>query len=167
MGRQTTIQLFKNIRLLVEQSKKELFTVANTTLTETYFHVGRLIVEYEQHGSNRASYAKETLLKLSQKLSAALGKGFSVDNLENMRKFYLAYKDEYNKHLVSFQKSETLSRKLPSPKKSEPLARKSDTIQKSETLSRKLNISPYKLSWSHYLFLLNIDNLVIKKKTIF
>jgi predicted nuclease of restriction endonuclease-like (RecB) superfamily len=158
MSRQTTTQLFKNIRLLVEQSKKELFTVANTTLTETYFHVGRLIVEYEQHGSNRAGYAKETLLKLSQKLSASSGKGFSVDNLENMRKFYLAYKNEYNKHLASFQKSETLSRKLPSSKKSEPVARKSAVLQKSEPVARKLSLSPFKLSWTHYLLLLKIEN---------
>ena len=112
MSKITTIQLFKNIKTLVEQSKQELYVIANTTLTETYFHIGRLIVEYEQQGSNRAAYAKERLINLSAKLSVALGKGFSVDNLENMRKFYVLYKDEYLKHINKNQISETLSRKF-------------------------------------------------------
>ena len=150
MSKITTIQLFKNIKTLVEQSKQELYVIANTTLTETYFHIGRLIVDYEQQGSNRAAYAKETLINLSAKLSAALGKGFSVDNLENMRKFYLLYKDEYLKHINKNQKSETVSRKL-------------KTALKSETVSRKLSLSPFKLSWSHYIFLTNIENLLERK----
>ena len=82
----TTIQLFKNIKTLVEQSKQELYAIVNTTLTETYFHAGRLIVEYEQQGSNRATYAKETLINLSAKLTSVLGKGFSVDNKRALKK---------------------------------------------------------------------------------
>jgi predicted nuclease of restriction endonuclease-like (RecB) superfamily len=137
MTKQTTIQLFKNIKLLVEQSRKQLYSIANTTLTETYFHIGRLIVEYEQQGSNRAAYAKETLINLSIKLSNQLGKGFSVDNLENMRRFYVVYKDDYAKHI--------------------------GRNRKSETVSRKLELSPFGLSWSHYVFLLNIENNLERK----
>ncbi|MGG9962024.1 PDDEXK nuclease domain-containing protein [Ferruginibacter sp. SUN106] len=137
MSKVTTAQLFKNIKTLVEQSKRELYVIANTTLTETYFHIGRLIVEYEQQGNNRAEYAKETLINLSAKLTAALGKGFSVDNLENMRKFYVVYKDDYLKHIGK--------------------------NQKSETVSRKLSLSPFKLSWSHYIFLSNIENTIERK----
>jgi predicted nuclease of restriction endonuclease-like (RecB) superfamily len=163
MGKITTIQLFKNIKTLVEQSKRELYVIANTTLTETYFHVGRLIVEHEQQGSNRAGYAKETLINLSTKLTTALGKGFSVDNLENMRKFYVVYKDDYLKHISKNQKSETLSRKLKKGAKSETASQKSEAIVKSETLSRKLSLSPFKLTWSHYIFLTNIDIIVERK----
>lgn len=150
MSKITTIQLFKNIHSLVQQSRQELAAVINTTLTETYFHIGRLIVEFEQQGSSRAGYAKETLIKLSEKLSAKLGRGFSVDNLENMRNFYLAYKEDYFKHL---QKN----------KISGPLARKLKPNQKSETLSRKLALSPFSLSWSHYIFLMNVENTQERK----
>jgi predicted nuclease of restriction endonuclease-like (RecB) superfamily len=163
MSKITTIQLFKNIKTLVEQSKQELYVIANTTLTETYFHIGRLIVEYEQQGSNRAAYAKETLINLSAKLSTSLGKGFSVDNLENMRKFYVVYKDDYLKHINKNRKSETVSRKLNSILKSEPLVRKSLSTQKSETVSRKLSLSPFKLPWSHYIFLSNLENAIERK----
>ncbi len=150
MTKITTIQLFKNIQKLVQQSRQELYVVANTTLTETYFHVGKSIVEYEQQGSSKAVYAKETLLNLSAKLTNTLGKGFSVDNLENMRKFYVLYKEAYLKHITRNTKSETVSRK-------------SSSIVKSETLSRKLSLSPFKLSWSHYIFLCNIENALERK----
>lgn len=159
MSRPTTIQLFNNIRTLVEQSQRELYTVASITLTETYYHAGRLIVEYEQQGSSRAGYAKKTLELLSKKLINSVGKGFSVDNLENMRRFYLAYKDRYQAHVSSFRKSETVSRKLNSIPQTETHSRKSAPPGISGTVSRKSGISPFSLSWSHYLFLLTIENI--------
>lgn len=162
MGKITTIQLFKSIQTLVEKSKQELYVIANTTLTETYFHIGRLIVEHEQQGSTRAGYAKETLINLSAKLTPVLGKGFSVDNLENMRKFYVVYKDNYVKHISKNQKSEPLARKLKSTQKSGIVSRKS-SIQKSEPLARKLGLSPFKLSWTHYVMLLKIEDTIERK----
>lgn len=158
MSKPTTIQLFKNIKALIEQSRREMYHVANITLVETYFHVGRLIVEHEQQGSSRAGYAKETLKKLSGKLTDALGKGFSVDNLENMRKFYIVYKDGYNRFVLKNEKSEPLVRKLKTSKKSDTLSRKLEAIQKSEPLVRKLELSPFKLSWVHYLLLMRIED---------
>ncbi|MEO6722520.1 MAG: PDDEXK nuclease domain-containing protein, partial [Ferruginibacter sp.] len=163
MSKITTIQLFKNIRTLVEQSRQELYAVVNTTITETYFHIGRLIVEYEQQGSNRAAYAKETLIKLSAKLTPVLGKGFSVDNLENMRKLYVVYKDDYLKHTSKNKKSETLSRKLGNTSKPAIVTATFSKKQKSETLSRKLSLSPFKLSWSHYILLTNIEDPIERK----
>lgn len=163
MAKTTPIQLFKNIHALVEQSRKELYTVVNTTLTETYLHVGRLIIEYEQAGKSRAAYAKETLAILSSKLTASFGKGFSVDNLENMRKFYSVYKEDYFKHLNQIKNSEPLVRKF---KKSETVARKSVTKSEasiSEPVARKLGLSPFKLSWTHYVMLLKIENPIERK----
>ena len=57
----------------------------------TYYEIGRTIVENEQHGEVRVRYGKSVLKELPQRLNAKFGKGFSVDNLENMRKFYLTY----------------------------------------------------------------------------
>ncbi|MCX6316345.1 MAG: PDDEXK nuclease domain-containing protein [Bacteroidetes bacterium] len=157
MSRQSAIQLFQNIRSLITQSKRDLYSIANITLTETYFHIGRLIVEHEQQGQRRAAYAKKTITQLSEKLTKSVGKGFSTDNLENMRKFYLAYKDRYNE----FHQSLRVPRALKG--KSETVSRKLQTIQKSETVSRKLNISPFELSWSHYLFLITIEGIHERK----
>jgi predicted nuclease of restriction endonuclease-like (RecB) superfamily len=131
--------LFKNIKSLVEASRQQLLQTINLRIVETYFNIGKLIVEYEQQGKRRAAYAAGTLKNLSLKLTKEFGKGFSVDNLENMRKFYIMYK-----------KSETPSRKSISKPAS----------KKSETLSRK---SGFKLSWSHYLLLLRIENEAERK----
>ncbi len=134
--------LFKNIKALVEASRQQLLQTINVRIVETYFHVGKLIIEFEQQGKARAAYASNTLKTLSLKLTNEFGKGFSVDNLENMRKFYFAYKI-----------SETVSRKSVSASPS----------QKSETLSRKSSMPVFKLSWSHYLLLLRIENKAERK----
>ena len=72
-------------------------------MTVTYWSIGRRIIEYEQEGSDRAEYGKSLLVNLSNDLTSSCGKGFSVDNLESMRLFSLAF----NKRIIS----ETLSRK--------------------------------------------------------
>lgn len=163
MGKITTIQLFKSIQTLVVQSRQELYVIANITLTETYFHIGRLIVDHEQQGSSRAGYAKETLINLSTKLTPVLGKGFSVDNLENMRKFYLVYKDDYVKHISKNQKSAPLARKLKSTQKSETVSQKSSSIPISEPVARKLVTFPFRLSWTHYVMILKIEDPIERK----
>ena len=138
----TSQTLFKNIKSLVEASRQEVLQTINLRIVETYFNIGKLIIEYEQQGKPRAAYAATTLKTLSSKLIKEFGKGFSVDNLENMRKFYITYK-----------KSETPSRKFTSKSSS----------QKSETLSRKSLIPVFKLSWSHYVLLLRIENEAERK----
>lgn len=57
----------------------------------TYFQIGRMIVEEEQKGKERAEYADKTLKQLSRDLNKEFGRGYSVDNLERCRKFYFTY----------------------------------------------------------------------------
>ena len=61
-------------------------------MTATYWEIGRRIVESEQEGKRRAGYGEELLKKLSADLTGRFGRGFSPDNLENMRRFYMTYK---------------------------------------------------------------------------
>lgn len=56
-----------------------------------YWNNGRLIVEYEQNGSDRAKYGDKTLLRLSKKLTERMGRGFSRSNLQYMRLLYLRH----------------------------------------------------------------------------
>lgn len=101
----------------------------------TNYTLGRWIVEEQQNGANRAKYGQKVIQRLSTSLTKQFGRGYSVDNLENMRKFYIAYRDRI---------SETLFRKF--------------AMEKSETLSRILEESPFQLSFSHYLILSRIDD---------
>lgn len=56
--------------------------------------VGRMIVVYEQDGKDRAKYGAQTLKKLSARLKTELGRGYSVTNLQYMRRFYLMYRKQ-------------------------------------------------------------------------
>jgi predicted nuclease of restriction endonuclease-like (RecB) superfamily len=60
-------------------------------MVQTYFNIGKSIVEEEQNGNERAAYGKYLISELSKKLSEEFGKGFSKRNLEQMRQFYITY----------------------------------------------------------------------------
>jgi len=63
----------------------------NTVLLDTYWNIGRYIVEFEQAGQERAEYGSHLLSQLSKDLKLLHGKGFSRRNVLDMRRFYLAY----------------------------------------------------------------------------
>lgn len=57
----------------------------------SYYEAGRMIIEEEQDGKERAAYGKYILKELSKRLTQKFGRGYSYDNLKLMRKFYLVY----------------------------------------------------------------------------
>lgn len=83
--------IFLDIKNIIEVSKKKIVSSINSTITTTYFLIGKRIVEEEQGGVERAEYGKNLIKNLSKKLTENYGKGFSERNLEQMRKFYLTY----------------------------------------------------------------------------
>lgn len=97
----TNNNLITDIKQLLQNARNSIYQTINSTMTQTYWEIGRRIVEEEQGGVARAEYGKGLIKQLSDELTKEFGKGFSVDNLENMRKFYIA-----------FSKSETPSRKF-------------------------------------------------------
>ena len=85
------LDFFKSICELIQQARRSLEKNINTTMTVTYFEIGRRIIEKEQHGEKRAQYGKRILQGLSDYLTANLGKGFSIENLKLMRRFFVIY----------------------------------------------------------------------------
>lgn len=83
--------LIFNIEQTVTKAKEKLSTSVNNTITETYWQIGKYIVETEQDGKIKAAYGKKLLTTLSHELTLRLGKGYSRPNHNNMRKFYLKY----------------------------------------------------------------------------
>ena len=83
--------LIKQISTLITDAKRHVATAINETLIETYWNIGKHIVEFEQKGSARAKYGDQLLINLSKDLTVALGKGFSKSNLFNMRLFYTRF----------------------------------------------------------------------------
>jgi predicted nuclease of restriction endonuclease-like (RecB) superfamily len=135
----TDTEIYRKIVELLKEARKSVVRTINKTMVLTYFEIGRIIVEEEQKGKIRAEYGKELLKGLSDKLTAEFGKGFSITNLKQMRQFYLTYSI-----------SDTVLEKIENSKKQQL---PSVSFEKSQTLSDEFN-----LSWSHYLFLMRIDN---------
>ena len=83
--------LVEQIGLLLTEGRKRAVSSVNTIMTETYWNIGKYIVEFEQNGQTKVAYGTSKLTRLSQLLTARFGRGFSRPNLVNMRKFYLTY----------------------------------------------------------------------------
>jgi predicted nuclease of restriction endonuclease-like (RecB) superfamily len=83
--------LLGNIGSLLEQARKKVYSHINQTLVQTYWKIGRNIVEFEQKGKERAEYGSKLLAVLSKDLTSKHGRGFSERNLEQMRKFFLLF----------------------------------------------------------------------------
>lgn len=140
--------LFQKVRGLIVSARQSAARNINTLQVWTNFQIGRLIVEHEQSGVLRAEYGGQILRKLSISLTKEFGRGFSEDNLSNMRRFYVEYQDRVQAI------SEKPSRKL-------PVSLKIPDISPSVDLSSKQRLSLknlFSLSWSHYVFLCRIED---------
>lgn len=122
---------YNKIANLLKEARKSVAQTINKTMVYTYWEIGRMIVEEEQNGKERAEYGKQILKELSKRLSIEFGKGFSVTNLQQMKNFYNVY-----------GKQQTVS------------AKSENSIVPNDNLQ---------LSWSHYLFLMRIDNIHERK----
>ncbi|MDQ7002994.1 MAG: PDDEXK nuclease domain-containing protein [Ghiorsea sp.] len=92
--------LIKEIKDIIIQARAKAVSTVNTAMVEAYWQMGKRIVEEEQQGEQRASYGEAVIKQLSKALVLEFGKGFSVANLKNFRKFYQTFPD--------FEKSYTL-----------------------------------------------------------
>ena len=88
------LALFASISHVLQQARAQVRQTVNTTMVQTYWQVGRLIVEDEQHGNKRADYGKRVLPELAVRLTAEFGDGFKLANLRNFRQFYLTFTEE-------------------------------------------------------------------------
>ena len=122
----------KNVSGVLEKAKQNAKTAVNLSMVYAYYEIGRMIVEEEQHGENRAAYGKQLLKELSAYLTGAFGKGYSAENLKLMRRFYNVYSNDQIGETVFTQ-----FKNLP-----------------AVSTGRK-----FYLSWSHYLKLMRIDNV--------
>ncbi|WP_439291136.1 PDDEXK nuclease domain-containing protein [Lonepinella koalarum] len=88
---QTNNTLFSQIAEIIHQARNQVRQTVNVAMVQSYWEIGRLIVENEQQGNQRADYGKYVLQDLSKRLTEMFGKGFGVSNLRNMRQFFLAF----------------------------------------------------------------------------
>ena len=125
------IDFYNRVSNLLKEARESVVRTVNNTMVFTYLEIGRMIVNEEQNGKQRAEYGKQIIKELSSRLSTEFGKGFSVTNLQQMKNLYNIY-----------GKQQTVS------------------VKSEDGIVQNNN---FQLSWSHYLFLMRIDNIDERK----
>jgi predicted nuclease of restriction endonuclease-like (RecB) superfamily len=138
--------LFAEIRGLILSARNTVARGINLVQVHTNFEIGRHIIEHEQQGKGRAAYGQEVIGQLGERLTEEFGRGFSKRNLELMRQFFVVYSGR-RRHIA-----QSLTAQLPSTRKTQsPIAQ----LQPDKSAL----VSPFTLSWTHYVFLLGVKNL--------
>jgi predicted nuclease of restriction endonuclease-like (RecB) superfamily len=83
--------LYDRVRGILSAAREHAWQAINSTMVDAYWEVGRVIVEREQAGRDRADYGKRVVDRLSQRLREDFGKGYDRSNLFHMRAFFLTY----------------------------------------------------------------------------
>jgi predicted nuclease of restriction endonuclease-like (RecB) superfamily len=86
-------QFFADIHELLHRGRDTAYRSVNSIMVQTYWQIGKRIVEQEQQGKARANYGEQLIIQLSRYLTDNLGKGFSIANLRNIRQLYLIFPD--------------------------------------------------------------------------
>jgi len=126
--------LIEQIGDLLLQGRRQAAYAVNNILVQTYWQIGRYIVEYEQGGLEKSEYGSKLLDRLSKDLTMMYGKGFGRSNLVYIRKLYLSYQ-------ISGTQSHLFIRS----------GTQSPQFDKKPVLSEKLH-------WGHYYEILKADN---------
>lgn len=94
-------RVYLNIRSIIEKARSNIVRTVDLTIVQTYWLIGKEIVEVEQKGNKKAEYGSYLFKRLSVKLQKDFGRGFDVSNLKHFRKFYLLFpkSDELRRQL--------------------------------------------------------------------
>jgi len=82
---------YQSIRAILEKARSTAYHAVNFAMVQAYWEIGRIIVEEEQKGAERAEYGKALIKELSRRLTRDYGKGFTERNLWYMKDFYLTF----------------------------------------------------------------------------
>ena len=135
--------LYALVRDLVVSARQTVARGVDLVQVRTNFEIGRHIVEHEQSGEHRAAYGKVLVQRLADQLTQEFGRGFSKSNLEYMRRFFITYQDRLQ--ITQFKTGQSV----------DPAIAQFETGQLTTQVAHS---RPFCLSWTHYVFLLGIEN---------
>lgn len=173
--------LFSRVTSLIEDARRRIAKVVNTTMVYTYYGVGQYIIEYEQGGKIRAEYGKQVLKRLSERLIERFGEddGWSVETLTKCKKFFKAYsvfstprkilelsgkRDITNKDVKSLKSTDSnfvcTADEIPTSSKSDDsnFVCSADEIQDSNLVRSADPFHKFVLTWNHYQILMRVKN---------
>lgn len=134
------LDLIESVKEIIISARLRVYRMANSSLLETYWQMGKLIVEDEQMGKAKAQYGKATLKRLSQALTLEFGKGYDESNLRNIRSFYIAFPiRDALRHELSWTHYRLLSRLDSGEKRAYYLNESLTSNWNSRQLQRQIN----------------------------
>ena len=83
--------VFGDVSKIIDAARESAVRSVNAAMTAAYWLIGRRIVEFEQSGEERAEYGAALIERLAEDLTGRFDRGFSRQNVQNMRLFYLSY----------------------------------------------------------------------------
>ncbi len=143
--------VFGDVSEIIDTARESAARSVNSAMTAAYWLIGRRIIEFEQSGEERAEYGAALLERLAEDLTRRFGRGFSRQNVQNMRQFYLSYPPDHIR--------QTLSGGL--PKLSGQQIRQTASGESgadSTGLAFNDLVSTFSLPWSAYVRLLSVRN---------
>jgi len=89
----SNVLLLNELVSLIEEGRKQIAFAANTTITLTYWRLGKRI-NSEILDNKRADYGKQVVASVSQQLAAQYGRNYEEKNLRRMMQFAQVFDDE-------------------------------------------------------------------------
>ena len=127
--------VFGDVSKIIDAARDSVVRSVNASMTAAYWLTGRCVVEFEQSGEERAEYGAVLIERLGEDLTGRFGRGFSRQNIQNMRLFYLTY---------------------PPDRIRQTLSGKTDIVSVQVGFDDLLSAFP--LPWSAYVRLLSVRN---------
>jgi len=145
---------------LLEASKRYAARSVNAIMTATYWEIGRRIIEFEQSSAERAGYGDVLIERLAKDLTLRFGRGFSHQNLWQMRAFFLAWPPGAKDRVIGTKTESSTILQTPSGEMSEMRGINSPPSSNFD-ITHIANRFP--LPWSAYVRLLSVKNVVARR----
>ena len=144
--------IFGDVSRIVDTARQSAAQSVNAVMTAAYWMIGRRIVEFEQSGEKRAEYGTALIKRLETDLTQRFGRGFSRQNIQQMRLFYLSYPSDQILQTLSGESDQSPQQAI-----CQTVSGKSDTTSTEVHLEQLLEVFP--LPWSAYVRLLSVKNM--------
>ena len=131
--------IYSRIREILETARTSAYRAVNFAMVQSYWHIGRVIVEEEQRGKAKADYGEYLIKELSERLTNEFGKGFTISNIKYFRQFYRSFEISH------------------------ALRGQSRITEKSHALRDELPAVYPELSWTHYRLLLKVNKPDVRR----
>ena len=144
--------VYRDASGIVDVARSTAVRSVNAAMTAAYWMIGQRIVEFEQSGAERAAYGAALLGRLAADLSRRFGRGFSRQNLQQMRQFYLAFRKDQ-----ICQTASGISANAPHERICQTPSGKFETASLEARIAALREVFP--LPWSAYVKLLAVKNV--------